>query len=692
MSRHEDFLLEIQTEELPPKVLTSLGTALKQEMEKHLQKANLSHGASQYYATPRRLALFIEKVAAEQAAQMVERKGPALNAAYDKEGKPTPACLGFARSCGVSPEQLTILKNQGGEWVGYVEKMPGKPTIALLPAMAQQALAALPIPKRMRWGSNTESFIRPVHSAILLFGKNVVETNLIGQHADRLTSGHRFHHPASLKISQPKNYASTLEKKGWVIANFAKRRTLIHQQAQALVREKLGEQAKIIFQDDLLDEVTGLVEWPVAICGHFDKHFLNLPKEVLISSMQDHQRYFPIEDAQGKLLAHFVAAINIESKDLSRVVLGNERVLKARLSDAAFFYETDRKQSLENRGAALKGIIFQAKLGTLDDKTQRLIRLAQYLAKELKENEALAIRAAQLAKADLTTGMVGEFPELQGVMGFYYALHDKENPAVAQAIVDHYRPRFSGDVLPQEKLGCLIALADRIDTLVGVFGINQNPTGDKDPFGLRRAALGVLRILIEKQLDLDLLVLLNHAVSYYGNLENKETAVQVLRFVLDRLKGLYQEQGVEPQVFAAVMAMNVSSPYDIYQRMLAVQAFKKLPEAEALTLANKRVSNILAQSGEKFSHHQIDSSLFENEAEKELAQALEATEATIKTYTSAQYTLVMIELSKLRTPIDHFFDQVMVMTEDRKVRENRLILLNHLRALFLRVADIALLK
>ena len=689
MSHGKDFLLEIQTEELPPHILTTLGVALKQEMEKHLQKALLTFGEGQFYVTPRRLALFIKAVAVQQAGQTMERKGPALSTAFDKAGQPTLACLGFARSCGVDPQALTTIKNKEGEWLAYVEQQPGKPTVALLPAMVQQALAALPIPKRMRWGENAESFIRPLHSALLLFGKDIVETQVLGKPTDRLTAGHRFHHPHKIKITLPRAYAGLLEKKGYVIADFDKRKALIREKTERVVKNKLGTKAKIIFQEVLLNEVCGLVEWPVAICGSFDSYFLNLPREVLISSLQDHQRYFPIEDGQGKLLPHFVTVINIESRNLPRVVAGNERVLRARLSDAAFFYEIDKKQPLEQRVEALKGIVFQAKLGTLYDKTQRLIQLANHLVAYLKEKETLATRAALLAKADLTTGMVGEFPELQGIMGYYYALHDNESPLVAQALVDHYKPRFAGDALPEKPLGCLLALADRIDTLVGIFGIHQNPTGDKDPYGLRRAALGILRIVLEKQIDLDLRPVLAYAAQSYGNLENKETVSQTLRFILDRLKGMYQEK--EADAFAAVTAIEVTNPYDIHLRVAGIQAFKELAQAESLVMANKRVSKILAQYTDEITAQAIDPQLFQETAEKDLFQALQE-QAQYKSQKSrAGYIQLMLQLAKLREPIDQFFDQVMVMVEDKALRENRLLLLIQLRSLFLQVADFALL-
>lgn len=693
MSRHEDFLLEILTEELPPKAMNALGIALVQEMQKHLHKANLTFGAAQYYVTPRRLALWVKNIEMQQVPQMIERKGPAINVAYDQEGKPTPACLGFARSCGVAPAALTTIKNQTGEWVAYVDIQPGKPTIALLPEMIQQSLAALPIPKRMRWGNSSDTFVRPVHAAMVLLGKNIVETSILGQHSNRLTYGHRFHHPQAIKIAHPQDYVELLEKKGYVIADFTQRKNLIIERATAVVEERLGAQAKILFQENVLNEVTGIVEWPIAICGSFDSHFLQLPAPVLISAMQDHQRYFPIVDQAGQLLPYFAAIINIESSDIARVVEGNQRVLRARLADAAFFFTTDQQSRLENRVEALKDIIFQAKLGSLYDKTQRLIQIANYLATQLKDNEALAIRAALLAKADLTTGMVGEFPELQGVMGHYYALHDQETQVVAQAIEDHYKPRFSGDVLPKEKIGQILALADRVDTLVGVFGIHHNPTGDKDPFGLRRAAFGALRLLVEGKIDIDLFTLLNYAASCYGQLENKAATAESLAYILERLKSYWQEQGGSVDEFAAVVAVQKTNLYDAVLRLKAINAFKQLPEAEALAMANKRVSNILAQQGEKLSITVLNPQLFESAEERELAHSLqEMKENLAADFKAHDYHQIMINLAQLRESIDNFFDHVLVMTEDKKKRENRLLLLSQLRDLFLQVADVALLE
>lgn len=698
MRRHEDFLLEIHTEELPPKSLTALGAALLAAMEKQLQKAQLAFAGGQYYVTPRRLALLMTAVASQQAATTVERKGPAFSAAYDAAGKPTAACLGFARSCGVAPDALITLTTPQGEWVGYREQVAGKTTLSLLAEMIQQVVTSLPIAKRMRWGTQTENFIRPVHAILAVFGKDVVELKLWGCHSDRFTYGHRFHYPKSIKIAQPRAYAQLLREKGYVIADFAERQALIRSSAQQVVNNQLGSEAQVLFDEQLLHEVTGLVEWPVAICGRFADDFLKLPAPVLIAALQDHQRYFPIADANGQLLPYFAALINIESRDLARVILGNERVLQARLADAAFFFETDKKIKLAERVADLKGIVFQAKLGTVYDKSQRLITLTGYLATLFKNvDRELIQRAALLAKADLTTGMVGEFPELQGVMGRYYALHDQEDPQVAQALEDHYKPRFATDDLPHTLVGCLLAIAERCDTLMGLFGIHHLPSGDKDPYGLRRAALGIIKIVLDKALDVHLMPLLAQAFAAYPQLENNDAVSQVFNFITERLKGWCQEQGIEPDVIAAVMAPQAQREpndnlFDLYQRLRAVQNFKALSEAQALTMANKRVSNILAQAPD-ITASQLESSLFEYPEEENLAALLKTTQQQLEPlYQRRDYQQVMMLLAHLRTPIDAFFDRVMVMVDDNPKRNNRLLLLKALRGLFAQIADIALLS
>ncbi len=687
----QDFLVEIQTEELPPKALQRLGISFFAEIKNRLDKMDLRYRDAQFFATPRRLAVLVKKLVAKQADSSVERKGPALEAAFDKDGKPTPACVGFARSCNVTPDQLSTIKTDQGTWVGFQQKVAGKSVQEILPALVQQALAALPIPKRMRWGSGSVEFVRPVHSVIMLYGNDVIDAEILGCRAGRLTRGHRFHSKGSISIANPARYAKSLERK-YVIADFAKRKELISAAARQAV--SAIKDADVVIDDDLLDEVTGLVEWPVAICGSFDSEFLAVPSEALIAAMKDHQRYFPIVNTQQQLLPHFITISNIASRDPARVVTGNERVLRARLSDAAFFFETDKKQSLEERIEILKHIVFQAKLGTLFDKTTRVAALAAFIAEKMQIDSKEAERAGMLAKTDLTTAMVGEFPELQGKMGYHYALHAGESAAIAKALDEQYMPRFSGDALPASKLGCALAMADRIDTLVGIFGINQAPTGDKDPFALRRAALGVLRILIEKKLNLDLRDLLVFAKkSYADKLANQNVVADVLTFMLERLKPWYQDQGISADVFASVAALNISRPYDIHLRIQAVQDFKRMPEAASLSIANKRVSNILAKSASDITMQKIDEKLFEDDAERALGATLAAKRDSVISFSkNGDYAEVLAQLAGLREPVDNFFDHVMVMSEDKSRRENRLLMLKQLRELFLHVADIALLQ
>jgi glycyl-tRNA synthetase beta chain len=693
MGKRADFLVEIHTEELPPKALKKLADSFLQEIKTRLEKEQLAFKEAQFFATPRRLAVYVKQLAAQQPDNEVERRGPAVTAAFDEAGNPSQACIGFLRSCGATVEQLNVIKTKQGEWVGFKQKIIGKAVQTLLPDIVKAALTALPIPKRMRWGNNTVEFVRPVHSVILLYGNEVVDAEILGVRTGRETRGHRFHCKRPLSIAKPASYLKRLQKPGFVIADFERRRAMIQDQVNTLVSLTFGEQATVVMNDDLLDEVTGLVEWPVAILGDFDKRFLSVPSEALISAMQDHQRYFPIVDAQGNLMSHFITVSNIDSRDMQHVIAGNERVLRARLSDAAFFFETDKKQRLVDRVDSLKGIVFQAKLGTLFDKTQRVSQLASHIAKLIGEDTAQAARAGLLAKTDLTTTLVGEFPELQGIAGYYYATHDGELPTLAKALNEQYMPRFSGDQLPTTQLGCVLALADRLDTLIGMFGINQAPTGDKDPLGLRRAALGVLRILIEKTLNLDLRDLLVFALEGYNqSFENRDALEQTLNFILERLKPWYQEQNVSPDVFAAVSALGLTKPYDIHCRIHAVQHFKQLPEAESLSVANKRVSNILTKYEEHFDLKEIDTHLFETDIERKLAARIEEQHPIVtRLCDDAGYVDVLTRLAELREPVDDFFDTVMVMVDDKARRENRLLLLTKLRGLFLKVADVALL-
>lgn len=686
MRKHSDFLVEIHTEELPPKALHNLGKAFLQEMEERIRKSELDFAKTSYFATPRRLAVYVKNLASKQKDSEVEKKGPSIEAAFDKDGKATQACIGFARSCGVTPEELIKINNNAGTFVGFKQNVIGKTVQELLPTIVQQSLAALPIPKRMRWGSGTVEFVRPVHSVIMLYGDKIIDAEILGCKTGRKTRGHRFLSKGWFDIKRPSSYASTLEKK-FVIADFDQRKEKIRAEAKA-------KNPHVNIQETLLDEVTGLVEWPVAIAGKFDKKFLTVPHEALISAMQDHQRYFPVTDKHGKLLPHFITISNIVSKDENSVIAGNERVLRARLSDAAFFYETDRKHSLKSRIENLKHVVFQAKLGTMYQKAERLSELAGFIANELGADQTKAKNLGLLAKADLTTEMVGEFPEMQGIAGYYYAMNDGMPESDAKALFEQYRPRFANDALPQTLFGKALAIADRIDTLVGVFGINLQPTGDKDPFGLRRSAIGVLRILIEGKHNLDLRELLQFALANYStSLENKNVVNEVLNFMLERLKPWYQEQGISPDVFASVAAVNVTKPYDIHCRMQAVQAFKKMAGAESLSIANKRVSNILAKYNNKIALHTLNEKLFEHDAERVLAAKLKEQQHAIATLSkSAQYKEILSHLAHLREPVDNFFNHVLVMAEDEAVRDNRLLLLIKLRELFLQVADIALLQ
>lgn len=693
MQAANHFLIELHTEELPPKSLRSLSENFALEISKRLQKTDLAFAEVNSFATPRRLAVLVKQLTDKQTDKIVERKGPALDKAYDADGKPTPACIGFARSCGIDVSELTIIETPQGKCVGSKQSVTGKTVFELIPALIEETLTALPIARPMRWGNHTQKFIRPVHSVILLYGDKIIDAEILGCKTNRKTRGHRFMHPDWIEIATPEQYEDQLHQ-AFVIADFDKRKGSIASATLAVVKEKFGNAAEAIMDSDLLDEVTSLVEWPDAACGSFDKDFLQVPQEALISAMQDHQRYFPIVDSQHKLLPHFITINNIAGKDKERIIAGNQRVLRARLSDAAFFFNTDKKIKLSDRLEKLKHIVFQNKLGTLFDKTERVQKLAAIIAKQIGDDIKQAERAALLAKTDLTTDLVIEFPELQGIAGCYYALHDNEPESVAKALNEQYMPRFSGDALPDTLCGSALAIADRLDTLIGVFGINQAPTGDKDPFGLRRAALGVLRILIEKPFNLDLKELLQFAFDHYQNkLSNTNTVNDTLHFMLDRLKPWYMEQEMTANVIASVMSLNLTKPYDIHRRLQAVMAFKNLPEAESLSIANKRVSNILAKYNGEITLKAIKENLFENDAERELAKQLEAQAKKVLTLShSAQYKEVLAQLADLRTPVDNFFDHVMVMTEDKDRRENRLLMLKQLRELFLQVADIALLQ
>ena len=623
-----------------------------------------------------------------QQDQEILKRGPALTAAFGEDGCPTKAAQGFARSCGVEVEVLDKLETDKGAWLVYKQFEKGRSLQQLLPDIVNQALAALPIPRRMRWGNSSVEFVRPVHWIVLLYGDDVVKANILGIDAGRYTHGHRFHHPDPIYIAEPDAYQPLLESEGHVLADPEIRREAI--KAQVIEQGKqLGGTA--VIDKDLLDEVTALVEWPVALAGRFDEVFLEVPTEALISSMQDHQKYFPVKDRAGKLLPYFITVANIESRDVNQVRAGNERVIRPRLADAKFFWDQDLKINLAERAVQLKNMVFQKKLGTLFDKQQRLAKLATFISSQIDGNPVWAQRAAELCKCDLLSQMVYEFPDLQGIMGHYYARHDGEPEEAALAIEEHYWPAFAGDNLPASKTGQALALADRIDTLTGIFAIGQQPTGAKDPFGLRRAALGVVRILIEKNLDLDLEALLLQSVSNLDNSINIENIVSdVFDYCMERLRAYYSEQGVAIDQFEAVMARRPTRPLDFHQRIEACKAFRTLPEAESLAAANKRIRNILRKAEEQVPDT-YEPELLMEAPERKLANSLDQIRQQVTPlFDKGDYKTALQQLAALREPVDSFFDQVMVMADDQNLRINRLALLQSMNNLFLRVADFSL--
>ncbi|WJW75515.1 glycine--tRNA ligase subunit beta [Thiohalobacter sp. IOR34] len=690
MSERHDLLIEIGTEELPPKALRRLSEAFRDGVDQGLDKAGLGFGGIRAFASPRRLALLVEGLAAAQPDREQLRRGPALAAAFDDEGCPTPAALGFARSCGVAVEDLEKLETDKGTWLAYRSVEKGRPAGELVADIVGEALRRLPIPKRMRWGDLDVEFVRPVHWVVLLFGDQLIEAEILGVRTGRETRGHRFHHPEPLYIGEPAAYAPLLETEGRVLVDLDARREAIRGQVIEAAHALGGE---ALIDDGLLDEVTALVEWPVAVSGSFDRRFLEVPAEALISSMQDHQKYFPVVDESGGLLAHFVTISNIESRDPTQVQAGNERVIRPRLADAAFFWEQDRRQPLEGRIARLGDMVFQEKLGSLLDKENRLTGSAAEIAPRIGGEASLAERAALLAKCDLLTSMVYEFPELQGIMGRYYAAHDGEPKEVATALDEQYMPRFAGDELPATPTGRALAIADRLDTLVGIFAIGQAPTGDKDPFALRRAALGVLRILIEGELDLDLEWLLQTAAGRFDPaLGALEAVSAVFDFMMDRLRAYYVDQGVGLKVFEAVRARRPTRPLDFDRRIQAVAKFTGLAEAESLAAANKRIGNILRKTDEPIPE-QLDEAQLEEAAERALAERLAQLAAEVEPLMEAgRYTEALQRLAGLREVVDRFFDEVMVMAEDQALRRNRLALLRQLQGLFLRIADLGQLQ
>jgi len=686
----QSFLVEIGTEELPPKALKALYLSFRQGVVDGLRAANLETGATHAFAAPRRLAVLVEDVAPRQPDQSIEKLGPNVAAAFDKDGKVSKAAEGFARSCGVAFEQLERVATDKGERLVWRSVQPGKSAAELLPGIVDTALEQLPIPKRMRWGARRAEFVRPVHWVVMLLGDAVIDTEVLGVKTGRDSRGHRFHCNRAVSIGNPAEYQLTLENDAYVIADFNERRGRIRAQVEAL-GQKLGGRA--VIDEDLLDEVTGLVEWPVALAGGFEQRFLAVPQEALISSMKEHQKYFHVVDAAGKLLPHFITVSNIESRDAGKVIAGNERVIRPRLSDAAFFYETDLKTPLDQLRERLRSVVFQDKLGTVFDKTERIAGLARHIAAQIGGNPDWAARAGQLSKADLMSGMVGEFDDMQGIAGAYYARHEGQPAEVADALREQYQPRFAGDELPASLTGVSVALADRLDTLVGIFGIGQPPTGSKDPFGLRRAALGILRMIVERGFDLDLREVLTQAQRQYPQFEGRADLVDtVLGYMIERFRAWYEDENIPAEVFMAVSAKNLSRPLDINQRVHAVHRFSQLPEAAALASANKRVSNILAKRDDQGALPALRGELLTEAAEQELARQVAAQAAQVKPlFAARKYREGLEQLAGLRGAVDAFFDNVLVMAEAEAVRNNRLALLEQLRGLFLEVADISVL-
>ncbi|AGA35273.1 Glycyl-tRNA synthetase beta chain [Thioalkalivibrio nitratireducens DSM 14787] len=681
-------LFELGMEELPPKALPALRDALRDECLQRLRAAGIAPASVTAFATPRRLALLFDGIPTRQPDQIQERRGPAVSAAFDADGTPTRAAEGFARSCGVEVEALERENTDKGEYLVYREARPGASLENLLPGILAAGLAALPTPKRMRWGSSDVEFVRPVHWLVLLHGERLVEIELLGLRSGRSTRGHRFHSSHELELAHAGDYARVLEHDGMVLASFDDRRAAIAAQIQAEA-EAAGGQALI--DPTLLDEVTALVEWPVALTGGFDERFLDVPQEALISTMQDNQKYFPLVDAAGKMLPQFVVISNIRSRYPEAVRGGNERVLRPRFADAEFFWEQDRRETLESRQPWLETVVFERRLGTLADKSRRVARLMEGLAGPMGLDPALARRAALLSKCDLGTRMVFEFPELQGTMGRYYAQHDREPEALAQALEQHYWPRQAGGDLPEGPLAQALALADRLDTLVGIFAIGKEPTGARDPFALRRAALGLLRILIEREQPLALTPLLQAAASGVSDrvAEAPEAVARVRAYVLERLRGYLLEQGMAAEVFEAVAALEPDVPLDFVRRARAVQQFRSRPESEALAAANKRTHNLLRKAGDEGSGD-IDESLLQTPAEQLLLEALRAVEPRVAAAVDqGDYVAAMSELAGLRAPVDAFFTDVLVMVDDPPLRANRLALLRQLAARFDSVADIS---
>ena len=689
-------LVELLTEELPPRALARLMEAFSRGIFEGLKEKNFLAGAaeSRPYATPRRLAVVISDVLDKQPDRVVERKGPAVTTGLDAAGNPTPALLGFAKSCGVDVAKLARRPGDKGEYFVYSSKQKGEPLKQHIAAVVEATLKKLPIPKVMRWGSGEVQFVRPVHGVILLHGKKVIPGTVLGLKSGNKTRGHRFLSQGPITIGQAKDYEKILKQSGKVFASFEVRREAIAKALDAEAKKIVsGADWNLGKTAELIDEVTSLVEYPVVLAGGFDKAFLEVPKECLIISMQQHQKYFPLADKDGKLLPRFLFVSNMKAANPKEIVHGNERVLRARLSDAKFFYDQDRKHRLADRLPRLANVVYHNKLGSQLERVQRLEKLSGKIAQLIKADMAHAERAAQLSKADLLTEMVGEFPELQGIMGRYYAKYDHEPTVVADAVEQHYWPRTAGGELPKHPIAVCVALADKLDTLAGIYGIGLVPTGEKDPFGLRRAALGVVRILVEKSLALDVKDLLARARSQFPNGVIADSVAQDLHgFMLERLKPYLKEKGFEPDEIDAVVSLNPARLDQVLPRLKALKEFRALPEGQALAAANKRIRNILRQAGGTPSD-QVDTGRLAEPAERKLSEAVQTLEAQVAPlFKAGNYAEALKRLAGLRPAVDEFFDKVMVMVDDSAVRDNRLALLNRLGNLFLNVADISRLQ
>jgi len=686
---HENLLIELGTEELPPKSLRQLAESFASNVEAELKSADLAFEKVSWLASPRRLALVITSLSASQADKVVEKRGPAVSVAFDAEGNATKAAQGWARSNGITVEQAERLVTPKGEWLLFKAEVKGKKVADLIPAIAAEALAKLPIPKPMRWGATSTQFIRPVHTVCMLFGKQLIQGELLGVESDRTIRGHRFLGEAELTINHADEYEALLDDSGKVIVDYERRKAIIREQVEAVAAHENGVAA---IDEELLEEVTSLVEWPVTLVGSFEEKFLDVPSEALIYTMKDHQKYFPVLDKEGNLLPRFIFVSNIVSRDPVQVIEGNEKVVRPRLADAEFFFETDKKKTLESRLESLATVLFQKQLGTLKEKSERISAIAGEVAVKIDADTVHAQRAGLLSKTDLMTEMVLECPDVQGIMGMYYARFDGENEEVAIALNEQYLPRFAGDKLPTSLVACAVSLADKLDTLVGIFGIGQAPKGAADPFALRRAAIGLLRIIKDKQLDLDIVELVEIAKAQYADkLTNANVVNDVVDFLFARFRATYQANGFTVELIQSVLDRRPTKPVDFEKRIQAVAKFQELPEAAPIAAANKRISNILAKVKGEI-NAEVDGNLFEEDAEKALAEKLGSLESTLSPLFSAgDYEAALFELASLQAPVDQFFDSVMVMAEKEDVKQNRLALLNRLRNLFLQVADVSVL-